>query len=119
MYTTIDDYVAALPKDVRSKLQDLRRAIRDSAPGAEEVISYQMPAFKLNGVLVYFAAFKSHIGFYPTSSGVEAFKEELASYEVTKGTIRFPLDKPLPLELVKRIVEFRVRENLSKKKEAK
>src|SRR5665647_153219 len=109
---TIDEYIAAFPKNIQSILEEMRQTIRNSAPKAEEAISYQMPTFKLNGNLVYFAAFKKHIGFYPTSSGVEAFKRELAPYEVSKGTIRFPLDRPLPLKLVSRIVKFRVAENL-------
>jgi uncharacterized protein YdhG (YjbR/CyaY superfamily) len=111
----IDEYISAFPENLRSILQKLRQVIRESAPEAEEAISYQMPAFRLNGNLVYFAAFKNHIGFYPTSSGVEAFKKELSDYEVSKGTIRFPLDKPIPLDLVRKIVKYRVKENLDKK----
>jgi len=107
---TIDSYIAAYPKDVRILLQELRKAIRLSAPGAEETISYQMPAFRLNGILVYFAAFKNHIGFFPTASAVEAFKKELSPFDTSKGTIRFPLDKPVPLALVKRIVKYRVKQ---------
>jgi uncharacterized protein YdhG (YjbR/CyaY superfamily) len=112
---TIDEYIAAFPKNIQSILEEMRQTIRNSAPKAEEAISYQMPTFKLNGNLVYFAAFKKHIGFYPTSSAVEAFKEELSGYEVSKGTIRFPINKPIPLDLVKKIVEFRVKQNLNKK----
>jgi uncharacterized protein YdhG (YjbR/CyaY superfamily) len=115
---TIDEYIATFPKDVQDILEGLRQTIRDSAPGAEETISYQIPAFRLNGVLVYFAAFKNHIGFYPTSSGVTAFKKELSQYEVSKGTIRFPIDKPIPFDLIKKIVKYRVRENLGKKSES-
>ena len=111
---TIDEYIAAYPKDIRILLKTLRKAIRLSAPGAEETISYQMPAFRLKGILVYFAAFKNHIGFFPTASAVEAFKEELASFETSKGTVRFPLDKPLPIALVKRIVKYRVKQNNKK-----
>ena len=112
---SIDEYISAFPRDTQDKLNALRNVIKDSAPGAQEAISYSMPAFKLNGrVLVYFAAFRSHIGFFPTASGVAEFKKELAGYETSKGTIRLPLDKPLPLGLVKRIVKFRVRENLEK-----
>ncbi|MGZ4886556.1 MAG: iron chaperone [Candidatus Aminicenantales bacterium] len=107
---TIDEYIAACPKDVRILLKILRKAIRLSAPGAEETISYQMPAFRLHGILVYFAAFKNHIGFYPTSSAIEAFKKELSPFETSKGTVRFPLDKPIPVALVKRIVRYRVKE---------
>ncbi|MGZ5495902.1 MAG: iron chaperone [Candidatus Aminicenantales bacterium] len=109
---SIEEYISAFPDDTRRILDEMRATIRAAAPGAEEKISYQMPAFYLQGNLVYFAAFKKHIGFYPTSSGVEAFKRELAPYEVSKGTIRFPLDKALPLKLISRIVKFRVAENL-------
>jgi uncharacterized protein YdhG (YjbR/CyaY superfamily) len=114
-FKTIDEYIATFPNNVQSILQELRQVIRDSAPEAEETISYQIPAFKLNGILVWFAAFKNHIGFYPKSSATEAFKKELSDYEVSKGTIRFPLDKPIPFELVRKIVKHRVEENLSKK----
>jgi uncharacterized protein YdhG (YjbR/CyaY superfamily) len=114
-YKNIDEYIATFPEGVQTVLQKLRQAIRDSAPEAKEAISYQMPAFKLNGTLVWFAAFKNHIGFYPTSSAIAAFKEKLSSYEVSKGTIRFPIDKPIPFELVKEIVKFRVKQNTRKK----
>lgn len=107
---SIDEYIAAHPKDVQIRLETMRKAIRLSAPGAEETISYRMPAFRLNGILVYFAAFRNHIGFYPTASAVEAFKAELSAFETSKGTIRFRLDKPLPVALVKRIVKYRVKE---------
>ncbi len=109
---SIEDYISAFPDDTRRILDEMRATIRAAAPGAEEKISYQMPAFYLQGHLVYFAAFKKHIGFYPTSRGVEAFKRELAPYDVSKGTIRFPLDRPLPLKLITKIVKFRVAENL-------
>jgi uncharacterized protein YdhG (YjbR/CyaY superfamily) len=109
---SIDEYIAGFPEETKRILERLREMIRAAAPGAEEKISYQMPAFYLEGNLVYFAAFKNHIGFYPTSSGIEAFKHELSAYEFSKGTVRFPLDKPLPLKLVSRIVKFRVAENL-------
>ena len=112
----IDEYIRLFPDDIQALLQSLRQTIREAAPDAEETISYQMPAFKQNGMLVYFAAFKKHIGFYPTSSGIEAFKEELSAYEGSKGTVRFPIDKPLPLDLVRDIVKFRVRENLEKQR---
>ena len=110
-YETIDEYIAAFPENIQSILQEFRQAIMQSAPGAVEAISYQMPAFKLNGTLVWFAAFKDHIGFYPRESAIEAFKEKLSTYGVSKGTIRFPLDKPIPLDLIKEIVRFRVKEN--------
>jgi uncharacterized protein YdhG (YjbR/CyaY superfamily) len=116
VFKTIDEYIATFPKNVQGILEEMRDAIRESAPQAEEVISYQIPAFKLNGNLVYFAAFKNHIGFYPTSSGVEKFKKELSGFEVSKGTIRFPINKPIPFDLVKKIVRYRVKENLGKKK---
>jgi len=115
-FKTIDEYIATFPKSIQVILEELRQAIKESAPNAKEVISYQMPAFRLNGILVYFAAFKNHIGFYPTSSGIEAFREQLSGYEVSKGTVRFPLNKPIPFDLVKKMVRFRVKENLSKKK---
>lgn len=107
----IDEYIAGCPEQVRGKLMELRATIRKAAPGAEEKISYQMPAFNLNGILVYFAAQTRHVGFYPTSSGVTAFKEELGNYKSSKGAIQFPYDQQLPLELITRIVKFRVREN--------
>jgi len=114
VFKTVDEYIASFPKNAQSILEELRQAIRESAPEAEEAISYQMPAFKLNGILVWFAAFKNHIGFYPKTSAIEAFKEELSDYEASKGTIRFPLDKPIPYDLVKKIVKYRVKENLTK-----
>jgi uncharacterized protein YdhG (YjbR/CyaY superfamily) len=119
VFKTTDDYIASFPRNVLPVLRKLRQAIKDAAPEAEEVISYQMPAFKLNGILVWFAAFKNHIGFYPTASAIEAFKEKLAGYEVSKGTVRFPLDKSVPFDLVKEMVRFRVEENLSKSRQVK
>jgi uncharacterized protein YdhG (YjbR/CyaY superfamily) len=116
VFKTIDEYIATFPENVQIILEELRQAIRESAPEAEEVISYRIPAFKLNGILVWFAAFKNHIGFYPTSSPMKAFKEELSGYEVSKGTIRFPINKPIPFDLAKKIVRYRVKENLGKKK---
>ncbi len=112
---TIDEYISAFPKETQTKLEQFRQAIKEVAPEAEEVISYQMPAFKLNGVLVYFAAYKNHIGFYPTSSAMEAFKEKLAAYQTSKGTVQFPINETIPLDLVKELVRFRVKENLAKK----
>jgi len=113
-FKTIDEYIESFPKDIQAILSELRQVIREAAPQAEEAISYQMPAFKQNGILVYFAAFKNHIGFFPRASGVEVFKEKLSAYETSKGTIRFPTDQPLPLDLIKEIVRFRVKENLDK-----
>jgi uncharacterized protein YdhG (YjbR/CyaY superfamily) len=110
----VDEYIATFPKNVQVVLEELKQAVREAAPEAEEVISYQMPAFKQNGILVWFAAFKNHIGFFPKVSAIEAFKEELSDYELSKGTIRFPLNKPIPIELVKKIVKFRVKENLAR-----
>ncbi len=113
-YKDIDAYIVAQPAEVQERLQQLRETIVKAAPGAEEVISYQMPAFKLQGMLVYFAAWKEHIGFYPVTSGIAAFKKELSPYVVSKGTIQFPLNKRLPLALIARIVKFRVKENMEK-----
>jgi uncharacterized protein YdhG (YjbR/CyaY superfamily) len=112
--STIDEYLALFPEAVRTTLEELRRVIHYAAPEAREVISYGMPAFKLKTVLVYFAAYPRHIGFYPTASGIEAFKPELSGYEFSKGAIRFPLDQPLPFDLITRIVKFRVAEVNSK-----
>jgi uncharacterized protein YdhG (YjbR/CyaY superfamily) len=113
-YASVDDYLSLCPGDIRLKLEALRAAIQKAAPQAKEVISYKMPAYRQHGILVYFAAHKNHIGFYPTSSGVLAFQKELASYKVSKGAIQFALDKPLPLTLVARIVKFRVKEDREK-----
>lgn len=110
----IDEYIAAFPKDVQKTLQQLRITIQKAAPKAEEVISYQMPAFKQKGVLVYFAAYKNHIGFYPTSSGIRVFKDEISGYKNSKGAVQFPIDKPLPIQLISKMVKFRVKENLEK-----
>jgi uncharacterized protein YdhG (YjbR/CyaY superfamily) len=115
-HKTIDEYIKASPENIQIILEKMRQIIRKAAPGAIEVISYQMPAFKLNGNLVYFAAFKNHIGFYPTPSGIEFFKKELSPYIKGKGSVQFPLDKPIPYDLVEKIVLFRVKENLAKKK---
>lgn len=104
-------YIAQFPSEVQEKLRALRKIIREAAPDAEEKISYRMPTFVLHGDLVYFAGFKHHIGLYPLPSGVEAFLPELAAYRTGKGSIQFPLDKPLPAELIVRIVRFRVAEN--------
>ena len=111
-FTSIDEYIATFPEEVQKMLEELRAVIKAAAPDAVEKISYQMPAFTLKGNLVYFAAFKNHIGFYPAPRGIEAFKDELSVYAGGKGSIRFPIDKPLPLELIGRIVKFRVTENL-------
>ena len=115
-FKTIDEYIKAFPDDVQRILEKMRKTIRDAAPGALEEISYQMPAFKLNGALVYFAAFKNHIGFYPTSSGIKQFKKELSRYQGGKGSVQFPIEKPIPYDLVKKIVIFRMKENQEKRK---
>jgi uncharacterized protein YdhG (YjbR/CyaY superfamily) len=107
----IDEYIANFPVHIQEKLNELRAIIKKAAPEAEEKISYQMPAFTLKGILVYFAGYTNHIGFYPTSSGVETFKDELAGFKSSKGTIQFPIDKPLPADLITRIVIFRSKEN--------
>jgi uncharacterized protein YdhG (YjbR/CyaY superfamily) len=116
---SIDEYIAFFPEDVQKKLQEVRAAIKAAAPEAEEKISYKMPAFAQKGILVYFAAWKNHIGFYPIPSGTQAFKQELSVYESSKGAVKFPLDKPMPVELISRIVKFRLAENLKKAKEKK
>lgn len=110
-FRTIDEYIAGCPEEVRDILRAVRETIRAAAPDAEERISYRMPTFALHGNLVHFAALKRHIGFYPTASGVEAFKVEAGEYVSTKGALQFPLDQPMPLDLIARIVRFRVEEN--------
>jgi uncharacterized protein YdhG (YjbR/CyaY superfamily) len=110
----VDSYIADYPPKVQKMLKQLRAAIRKAAPKAEESISYKMPAYKLNGPLVYFGAYEKHIGFYPTGTGVAAFQKEIASYNSSKGAIQFPLGQPLPLSLVEKIVKFKVKENLMK-----
>jgi uncharacterized protein YdhG (YjbR/CyaY superfamily) len=115
-YKTIDEYIKTFPVDVQSILEKMRQTIRKAAPGAVEAIAYEMPTFRLNGNLVHFAAFENHIGFYPTPSGIDAFKKEISRYKWAKGSVQFPLDKPIPYDLVGKIVKFRVTENLEKKK---
>ncbi len=111
---TVDDYINSFPADVMSKLKQLRKTIKATAPKAEELISYGIAGYKYHGMLIYFAGFSNHISVYPAPRGVDAFKKELAIYKGGKGTIQFPLDKPLPLDLVKRIVIFRMKENEGK-----
>ncbi|HEU4784958.1 MAG TPA: DUF1801 domain-containing protein [Ktedonobacterales bacterium] len=113
-FHTTDEYIAAFPADVQALLQAVRATIRAAAPDAEERISYGMPAFAQEGNLVYFAALKNHIGLYPTSSGIAAFQQELSAYESSKGAVKFPKDQPMPLDLITRIVQFRVTENLNR-----
>ena len=112
--TSIDEYIAMFPEEVQKILEDLRATIKAAAPDAEEKISYQIPTFYLKGNLVHFGAFKDHISFFPTPSGIRAFKKELSVYKGAKGTVQFPLDQPLPLKLVSEIVKFRVAENLKR-----
>ncbi len=113
-FENIGDYIATFPKNVQHTLRELRSAIKESAPEAEETISYGMPTFKLNGNLVHFAAYEKHIGFYPTPSAILAFKEKLSIYKQSKGAVQFPIDGPIPLDIVREMVRFRVKENLTK-----
>jgi len=112
----IDEYIAGFPADVQKVLRKVRATIRKAAPNAKETINYGIPTFTLNGNLVHFAGFKSHVGFYPTPSGIEKFKKELSAYEGAKGSVKFPLDQPIPYALITKIVKFRVKENLEKAK---
>jgi len=118
-FNTIDEYISTFPDDIQNILQKIRQTIKEAAPDAEEAISYQIPTFKLNGNLVHFAAFKNHAGFYPAPSGQKAFQKELSVYKRGKGSVQFPLDKPIPLSLIKKIVKYRVKENLEKIKNKK
>ena len=115
-YKDIDNYIASFPEETQIVLDKMRAIIKKAAPDTVEVISYGMPAFRLNGNLVYFAAWKTHIGFYPHSSGIAAFKKELSIYKSSKGAVQFPLDKPLPSGLITKIVKFRIKEDLLKAK---
>ena len=109
---TIEEYIKLFPAETQIILQQVRQAIHQAVPQAQEVISYKMPAFKQNSVLVYFAAYKNHIGFYPTGSGIEAFKNEFGDYKWSKGAVQFPIDAPMPLDLIKRISAFRAEKDL-------
>lgn len=111
---TIDDYIQTFPKEVQKKLGSIRQLIRELAPEAQEKISYRMPTFYLNGNLVHFAAYKNHIGLYPTPSGISAFKKELSRYKNAKGSVQFPMDESLPVDLIKRIVKYRLEKNRKK-----
>ena len=106
----IDKYISKFPEEVGKRLQKIREVIKEAAPNSVETISYGIPAFKQGTNLVHFAGYKKHVGFYPTPSGIEAFREELSDYEVSKGTVKFPHDKPIPYDLIKQIVEYRVKE---------
>jgi uncharacterized protein YdhG (YjbR/CyaY superfamily) len=110
--TAIDEYIASFPEDIQAKLQEIRQTIKAAAPDATEKIAYGMPTFFLKGNLVHFAAFKHHIGFYPAPRGIDAFQEELSNYKGAKGSVQFPIDEPMPLDLIRRIVEYRVSDNL-------
>jgi uncharacterized protein YdhG (YjbR/CyaY superfamily) len=113
-FNSIDEYIETFPEEIQEILEEMRRTIKAAAPDAEEKISYQMPTFYLKGNLVHFAAFKNHIGFYPTPTGTQAFRREISIYQGAKGSIRFPIDEPMPLKLISKIVKFRVAENLKK-----
>lgn len=113
-FNSIDEYILQFPSDIQEILKMLRKVIKESALEAEEKISYQMPTFALHGNLVHFAAHKNHIGFYPAPSGIDAFKNELSEYKGAKGSVQFPIDKPMPYELISKIVKFRVDENIKK-----
>jgi uncharacterized protein YdhG (YjbR/CyaY superfamily) len=115
----VEEYISGFPGDIQKYLSEMRSVIKETVPEAEETISYSMPAYKLNGVLVYFAAFKNHIGFYPTSSAIKEFKNELTAYKSARGSIQFPLGNPLPLDLVAKIVRFRKEENMIRKNAAR
>jgi uncharacterized protein YdhG (YjbR/CyaY superfamily) len=114
MAVSIDQYISEAPQEVQQKLRELRIVIKAEVPDAEERIAYGMPTFSQNGNLVHFAAFKNHIGFFPAPSGIENFKDELAKYKTSKGTVQFPLDEDIPMDLVREIVRFRLKENLAK-----
>ena len=116
-FKSVDEYLSAFPVRTKKVLQQVRSTIKKAAPNAEEVISYNMPAFKFKSVLVYYAGYDNHIGFYPTASGIENFKKEFAIYKWSKGAVQFPLDEPMPLKLITKIVQFRVNEVSKKNKE--
>ena len=118
-FTSIDEYIATFSEDIQAKLQEIRQTIKAAAPDASEKIAYAMPTFFLKGNLVHFAAFKNHIGFYPAPRGIEAFQEELSKYKGAKGSVQFPIDEPMPVDLIRRIVEYRVQDNLQKADEKK
>lgn len=119
VFSSIEEYIAAFPAEIQAKLREMRAAIHAAAPEAQERISYQMPTFYLQGNLVHFAAFKHHIGLYPMPGAITAFQKELSGFVSSKGAVQFPLDRPLPLDLVSQIVRFRVAENLRKAEEKK
>lgn len=118
-FQTIDEYIKTFPKDIQKILESVRQAIKNTAPEADETINYQIPTFKLNGNLVHFAAFKNHIGFYPGSKAIEIFQKELVKYKSSKGAIQFPIDKPMPLRLITKVVDYRVKINSTKNSKKK
>ena len=118
-FQTIDEYIKTFPKDIQKILESVRQAIKNTAPEADETINYQIPTFKLNGNLVHFAAFKNHIGFYPGSKAIEIYSKDLKEYKTSKGAIQFPIDKPLPLKLITKIVNYRVKINSAKNSKKK
>lgn|SRR5690348_4572019 len=111
-YKTVDEYFSHQSVHAQKKMEQLRNTIKKAVPEAEEIISYNIPAYRLQGMLVFFAAYKNHIGFYPTSSGIVNFKKELSKYKTSRGAVQFPIDEPMPLNLVRKIVKFRVKENI-------
>src|SRR6478672_3049162 len=118
-FKTVDEYISTFPANTKRILKQVRKTIKAAAPQAEDVISYNMPASKLNSVLVYYAAYEKHIGFYPTASGIKVFEDQLGDYKFSKGAIQFPIDKPMPVDLITKIVKFRVRETQGKEKAKK
>ena len=112
---SVDEYITGFPPDVRVYLEDIRQTIKEAAPGSQETINYAMPCYNQNGNLVFFAAYRNHIGFYPMPSAIQEFKEELFAYKMSKGTVQFPLGQPLPKDLITRMVKFRLDENLRRK----
>ena len=114
LFTTVDEYIALQPPSIKAGLDLIRKTIKTAAPGAEEIISYQMPAYRLKGMLAFFSAAKKHYGFYPTARPIFALRDKLKSYETSKGAVRFPMDKPIPVKLITAMVKWKVRENLAK-----
>mgnify|MGYP000896328568 FL=1 len=115
-FKTVDDYIAVFPKQTKQLLRELRDTIKELAPKAEEVISYNMPAFKFHGLLIWYAGYKNHIGLYPKTNAIKVFEKELAGYKTSKGAIQFPIEKGIPIALVKKIVKFRIKENMELEK---
>jgi len=118
-FKTVDEYISAFPPSTQKILKDVRKIIHEAVPQAEDVISYNMPAIKLKSILVYYAAYERHIGFYPTASPIDVFKDQLSDYKFSKGAIQFPIDKPMPFDLITRIVKFRMKEVQEKEKAKK